>query len=182
MHIQFVFSAENDKSYTRLCTTGSGGGVAINAEFKLALSPHRHKSGARMPCSNKWNRDIPSNAWQSEMDPGYKIDIIQKSAPDIAHGLTVHAKLLLSAAVKFPGLHPTLKQSFAEGLCVKIRIPSIAPEQHLNPADDTSEYPAAIARCLSWSSRYKIVNFGCLFTASTTYYRKSLWLRPRICA
>jgi len=37
------------------------------------------------------------------------------------------------------------RQSLGDGLCIHIRIPSIAPAQQSNPADDTSPKPAAIA-------------------------------------
>jgi hypothetical protein len=43
--------------------------------IKYALSPNRHNPGAKMPSSNFWNNDIPSNARQSNVDPGYWIEV-----------------------------------------------------------------------------------------------------------
>jgi hypothetical protein len=44
-------------------------GVAMNIELRYALSPNKHSPGARIPFSNCLNRDIPSNAKQSDVDP-----------------------------------------------------------------------------------------------------------------
>ena len=55
---------------------------------------------------------------------------------------------------------PTLMQSFFEGLCIQIRMPSIAPAQQLKSAFDTFSKPRAISLCLSRSVGYSMLKFA----------------------
>jgi hypothetical protein len=140
-------------------------GVFINA-----LSPNRHNPGAKMPCSNFWNRDIPSNARQSEVEPGYKMDRLSSVLPRASHtDWQSNPNFFFLQQKYLPGLHPASLQSFGDGLCNQIRIPSIAPAQHSKSAVDTFAKPWAIDCCLSWSSGYDIQNLACLLMALTTY-------------
>lgn len=88
----------------------AGNGVVMYCVFKYALSPNKHNPGANIPSSsNFWNNDIPSNARQSEVDPGYRIDI-SRILPQTSHTgcLTIETKLLLSTAEKFSRAAPCL--------------------------------------------------------------------------
>jgi hypothetical protein len=116
-------------------------GVAMYDEFKEALSPKRHKPG---PSSKSRNSDIPLNARQSEVDPGYMIEM-SRMRPRTSHtAWRLSPNFFFRPHMNLPASHPTARQSFFEGLWIQIRIPSIAPAQQLKPALETFWNPWAI--------------------------------------
>ena len=155
----------------------------MNGAFRYALSPKMHNPGANMPCSSFWKSNIPSNARQSDVDPGYTIDMSRIRPRASQTAWQFNPNFFFLAQWNFPELHPALSQSFGDGLCIQIRIPSMAPAQHSNPALETSAKPRAIDRCMSWLSGYSIVKLGCRLMASTTYQQLfivSVWPIPYV--
>ena len=108
-------------------------GDEVYGVFLYTLSPKRHNPRAKTPCSSFWNRDIPLNTRQLEVELGYWMDmscILPKVSNTAWH---FNPNFFFLPHKNFPRLHPaSLQQSFGDGLCILIRIPSIAPAQHPN--------------------------------------------------
>ena len=122
-----------------------------------------------MPCSCWWNRDIPSQARQSEVDPGLRTNT-SKIPPRTMHtAWQCNPDFPLPSKKELPASNPTLTHYRRDGLCTYISLPSIVPVQQSNPADDTSENPVAVDCCLSWSLvGYAFANAKYLLIASAT--------------
>jgi hypothetical protein len=87
------------------------------------------------------NSDIASKARQSDVNPGKMINI-SKILPRTLQ--TFNPNIFFLPQKQLPELHPESRRSLGGGLFVHISMPSTAPAQQANPADDTSDKAAAI--------------------------------------
>jgi hypothetical protein len=77
--------------------------------YALSLNSSRHNPGAKMPCYNFWNRDIPSNARKSEVQPGFRMDMSSiLPSPSITYSLIVQSELLLPPTKEFMWATPSI--------------------------------------------------------------------------
>ncbi len=75
-----------------------------------------------MPCSNWWKRDFPSKAGQSEVEPGYKMDIMSRNRLRTLHTVwQFKSNFSFLPHKNFPGLHHMMEQYASKGLWIKFK-------------------------------------------------------------
>jgi hypothetical protein len=140
----------------------------MKGELIYALSPNRHKPLFNKPFSNLLYNALPSNARQSDVDPGKTMDISRNFPRASATAWQFKPNFSFLPQRNFIASQPLFLQSCIEGHLIQIKIPSIAPAQQLKPAELMALKPSATFCCSSSDSGYFMTNSGCMFTAFTT--------------